>query len=210
MNLKKCSLAIVALLSAAMTFLATPKADAFAYHVVLNTTSLLSDASAPFALDLVLTGGNALSNTVVLSNLTFVGGGSANSNPAAAPIGLAAGTLTTTVSLSDSTSSFYNEFYQGFTPGTFLSFDLTVTTNLNGPTPDALSIAILDKDLLNITTNGPGDALVVFNINSAAPTAQTYTSTNGVTATVVPEPSSALLCGSVIAGACGFIRRRRA
>ncbi len=211
MNIKNVSKTIGALFGAAITILAAPTSHAGAsYHVTINTTSLISDPGAPFALDFVLTGGNALANYATLSNFVFSIGGSPTANPPATTFGLASGSLSTTVSLGDNAANFFNEFYQGFIPASTLEFDLGLTTNLNGPTPDGLSVAILDQNLQNSATNGPGDSLMLININSTTPVAQTFSSTNGVTVSVVPEPSSALLCGSVLVGACGLVRRRRA
>ena len=130
-------------------------------------------------------------------------------------MGLVIGNLSTpTLSLSDSSISTFNEFYQGFDPGSTLGFDLRLTTNVNGATPDAFFFAIFDKDFNNLPTTGLNSSLLVININSSNPTAQTFSS-NGVTVTAtsftlspVPEPSTAI-AGFALLGVCGLARRRR-
>jgi hypothetical protein len=211
MKTKNRTNTLLSLLAAATTFLAVNSAGAAAlYHVTIDTSSLIGDSGAPFALDFLLTGGNALSNTVTITNFSFGVGGSATSDPAVTTFGLATGNLLSSVTLSDDASNFSNELYQGFIPGNVLEFDVNLTANLNGPTPDSFSFAILDENLANIPTTGFGNSLFVIDINSATPSVQTFTSTSGVSVVAVPEPSTAALFGSAAFGAFGLIRRRRA
>ena len=182
---------------------------AVTYYVDVNTSALVGNTSAPFALDFQLIGG--ANNSVTISNFNF-GGGSATSLTENYT-GTASGDLGSTVSLNDATT-FVNEFFQGFTPGATLSFTVNVDTNIGSPTPDTFSFAILDSSLMNITTNGLGDSLLVVNIDGTSygtMTSQTGSGTgafSGVSVTSVPEPSAALL-GLVACGAM-FARRRRA
>ncbi len=190
----------------------TGEAAPIAFHVVVNTASMVGSGSAPFALDFQLTGGNPLGNTATISDVTFNGGAATNTPPATAASGLASGTLATSVTLSTNPANFVSEFYQGFTPGLSLAFNLLLTTNVNTPTPDAFSFAILDKNLQNIQTPGLGDALLLVNLSSDRPSVQRFTgvgpfSAVAVTATPVPEPASLLLIGSGLVVAAA--RRRR-
>jgi hypothetical protein len=208
------SKSLVALVAAASTFVAAHSADAAFFHVTVDTSALIGNLD-DYALDFTLTGGNPLANTVTLSNFTFTGGGAPNSNPAASTVGLASGTLGTSVTLSDSSVSFFNEFFQGFTVGSTVEFDVNITTNINGPTPDSFAFSILDGELFPIATNGgPGDALLTIDINGLNPSVNTYASTGletgGVTVSVVPEPGSAMLLGFGAIALCGMVRRRRA
>jgi hypothetical protein len=74
-------------------------------------------------------------------------------------------------------SDFFNQFIQEFTPGSTLSFDVQMTTNVDaGPTPDAFSFAILDRTLAEIPTFGLADAFLFVDINSPTPTVQAFAS----------------------------------
>lgn len=205
------SKSILTLVAAASVFLAAQTVEAAQYHVTVDTAALQGSSEAPFALDFQMTGGSALGNTVTLSNFTFGLGGSATSDPAATLFsGVGSGSLASSISLTTNSSNFISELYQGFAPGTILGFDIDLTTNPSGPTPDGFSFAILDKDLFNIQTNGVGDSLLLISINSSNPTVETFTSLNGVSVSVapVPEPASAAFFGSVVVGALGMVRRR--
>ena len=204
---------LAGLLASACIVLTAPASQAFSFHITVTTATLMGSSSAPFALDFQLNGGNPLGNTATISNFTF-GTGSATSNPPATPNGLASGDLSTSVIVSDDSSNPFNEFYQGFAPGNTLDFDVSLTTNVNTPTADAFSFAILDMNLFNIPTTGPSDALVQVNIDNALTGlsgVQTYSGTGaytGVTVTATPEPTTAatLIMG---AGMLLGLRRRR-
>src|SRR5205823_7992251 len=71
------------------------------------------------------------------------------------------------VKLTDN-AHFINEFYQQFTPGSFLSFTVTLTTKVDpGLTPDVFSFSILDRLLSPVPTTNFADALILVSINSA-------------------------------------------
>jgi PEP-CTERM motif len=182
-------------------------AQAF-YHVNVTTASLIGNASGPFSLDFQLNDGSGSgdgNNTATLNNFTF-GGGSALGS--ASLIGGATGNLTSGITLSESAA--FNEFYQGFTPGTTLGFDVALSANLDaGLTPDLFGFAILDSNLANIPTTGFADSLLLITINGVTPTVQTGSSLNptGVVATV-PEPSTLAL--AVLGLAYKILGKRKA
>jgi hypothetical protein len=106
------------------------------------------------------------------------------------------------VTLTDPT--FFTEFTRQFTPGTSLSFRLSLTGAVDpGGTPDQFSFAILQRlgPLLpgpEIPTTGPGDALLTIDIDSASPSVLSFptdtTRTDiGIPAagiSAVPEPAA--------------------
>ncbi|MDD5199812.1 MAG: NF038129 family PEP-CTERM protein [Terrimicrobiaceae bacterium] len=175
-----------------------------AFHVDINTASLVGNPSGPFSLDFQLSQGNGLSNTVTLSHFTFTGGGATGAPTLTSAV---TGDLGSSVVLHD-TGSAINEFYQGFTGSTTaIGFDVSTTLNASGGIPDAFTVAILDSSTFNIQTTSPGSGTVSatdylvsapIDVTTVVASAATYTSdvsgstTPGVTATVtaVPEPSA--------------------
>jgi hypothetical protein len=197
------------LLVCASAFFQAPVSSALTvYHVDVNTAALMGDAAGPFSLDFQLNDGSGTgdgNNTATISNFTFGGGGATGS---ASLLGGATGDLTSGVTLTDNTP--FNEFYQGFTAGGTLGFDVSLTLNPDaGLTPDAFVFAILDNNLMNIPTTGSGDSLLLINIGGAAPAIQTGASISpaGVSVTVVPEPSALAYAALGLALAC--VRARR-
>ena len=163
---------------------------AFLFNVSLDTSPLIGHPAAPFSLDFQLNDGSATgdrNNTAFLSNFQFGNGGMAGPGSPTL-IGGAAGNLSSTVTLQD--TRFLNEFFQPFTPGTLLCFDVNLTTNLdNSPTPDQFSFAILDGSGIEIPTEGLGDAFLKVNINSANPAIQTFSTDLSRTDIAVDAPA---------------------
>jgi hypothetical protein len=197
---------ILAALLGTMALVTSPSpaaASTINFHVALNTSPLVGNASGPFALDFALIDGSgslAVPNTVTASNFTFAGGG-----PTGSPMltGGATGSLAGGVTLSDG-AAFLNEFFQTFTAGSAIGFDVLMTGNVDpGPTPDAFSFAILDRNLQNLPTTGLGDSLVLVNISRTSLSlsdVQTFSTTSpaGITATAspIPEPASLVFLAS--------------
>jgi len=161
------------------------------YYVDINTASLVGNASGPFSLDFQLNDGSGLgdaNNTATINNLSFgTGGGTGTANLA----GGAAGDLSSTVTLTDSTA--FNEFYQTFNAGSTLTFNVTLTLNSDtGPTPDSFAVAILDNNLYNLPTTGIGDSYLMVNLGPTPSATTGFSTSPAVTVSVaaVPEPGS--------------------
>jgi len=178
----------------------TASADSISFIVDINTTALEgSPSGSPFSVDFQLNGGNPTSNTATISDFTF-GGGSPNSTPGPTTNGSATGDLGSTVTLTDSSGSFFNEFYQGFNAGSTLDFNVTLTDNApaNSP-PDEFAVAILDDNLNNIPTTDPFDSIVDLSLSGPSTgigDVQTFAATGafaGVRAAIIPEPGTLVL-----------------
>jgi len=192
------------------------------FAVQLNTSALIGNAAGPFYLDFQLNDGTGIgngNNTAIVSQFNFNGGAPLGG---ATTFGGVTGSLASSVTLRD--TSAFNEFFQAFTPGSLLSFRLSLTTNANAPTPDLFSFSILDANLFNIRTFSPGnsDALIIANLTGPNLTLNTYAG-NGVplagatsialpapSAIPVPEPATYGLIGAALLGALACYRRRYA
>ena len=147
------------------------------YDVSLDTSPLIGSAAGPFSIDFQMIDGSGLSdgnNTVGVSSLDFGAGGSASGTPTL--IGGATGDLFSAVSMTD--SSFFNEFTQGFTPGSVLNFEISFSANVDSGAPDTFSFAIEDSTGTPLPTQAISslgtDTFLFFQIDSANPTVQTF------------------------------------
>jgi PEP-CTERM motif len=223
----------LALLLGASTALAATAAHAQTYLVTINTSTLSSAAlsgDAPFGLEFQMNyGGGSAGNSATVSNFNF-GGGSAtpgttfvtNSQGGA---GTATGSLASQVTISDNAANPFNLFSQNFTPGSTVSFNVTLTDNGPfGQTPDGFVVALDEgPDGFEIPTtqdgaSNDGVALAEFDLRAGSVTVDTYAGANnpdlggdfsGVTVSVqaVPEPSSWLLGLGACAMFAGLRRR---
>lgn len=185
-----------------------------AFNVTVDTSALTGSMANPLYLDFQLNDGAGwgdANNTAVISNFKF-GGGTAFAP--ATHFGSAMGDFSSSVTLTDSTA--FNEFYQGFAPGAWLSFTVSLSTQVDdGLTPDLFGFAILDSALSNIATTAPGsDLFVQVNLDAPHPTILTYGSLDGAVpapqVVPVPEPSTyGLLAGAGLLFVCWSRRRAR-
>jgi hypothetical protein len=186
----------------------------FNFHVDLNVASLVGAANSPFFLDFQLNqGSGSLSNSATVTNFVYTGG---NATGSAMTFGSgASGNISSTVLLNEAASPF-NELYQGFSAGTTdIQFNVSLSQNSPGVTPDGFIISILDSEAGNPpigTTDSTNSSMVTVPITSANTISdvQTFTSTSpaGATASAVPEPTSAV---ALLGGAgclLGMFRRR--
>jgi len=199
-------LAGLLVMCAAVIAVASPAfATPFQFKAVVNTASLAGAAGGPFILDFQLNGVGPATNSVVLSNFSFIGGGATGSPDL---FGGASGSLATSVTI-NSAGGFFNDFSQTFTPGSLLTFDVFFPdVKVNSPTPDAFAFSILDSAFNPIHTTGLFDTLILVNLDKLVGlTIQTASSITpaGVTATAVPEPTTILL----MAGGLGLLLRKK-
>jgi hypothetical protein len=202
---------------AAMLLLFAGASHAGLYHVTIDTSALnlpSISGNGPFSLDFQLNNGSPVNNnTAVISNFSFGGGGAPFGQSTA--IGGASGDLQGTISLVG--SSDFNEFFQSFTAGSVVGFDLSLTQKVNGVAPDAFAIAILDNNLSNIPTTGFGNTLLYGVIDTTSPlTIRQLNLASGtgdyagvtISAAPVPEPQTyAMLLAGL--GLLGYAARRR-
>ena len=190
---------------------ASARAD-FLFDVSLDTSSLVANpANGPYSIDFTLidgSGTNDGNNSVLIGGFTYGGG-----NPTGSPstTGSASGSLGLgSVALSD--QSFFNDFNQTFNPGGMLTFQVSLTTNVEA-TPDTFAFAILDGTGATLATNDPlgGDALFRVTFDGNPPTIDTYSGLVGpptISPRSVPEPSAMALLALGVALAGWRLRRR--
>lgn len=208
-------------------------AQNYGYHVSLDASPLVTSDAGPFTIDFQLTSGIALDGgrtQAMIDNITF-GGGAATGSPTL--VGGASGSLTSGVTLQ--TSSFLNDFQQGFTPQGLLEFDLCLMTTAANPPrdpADGFSFAILDSTGTEIPTLGffdiGSDVLLSVDLDGAGtptvltyPTDDTFPPAGGTTpivmdapsvtpedAVCVPEPGWSALLGGLLVSAAVLVRRR--
>jgi len=199
----------------------TLQADAL-YNVTIDTSPLIAHPAGPFALDLQLNDGSGTgngNNTAILRSFNFASG-----DPSGTPttVGQSSGNLSSSVTMAD--GSFFNEFVQTFTPGSMLSFQLSLTTNLEASVPDEFSLAILDRSGVEIPTLGRSNALIIIDIDSAFPSLSAFPTNTSVspgaggppiniavptvTLANVPEPGSLALVAAGGTALIFLIRRK--
>jgi hypothetical protein len=197
---------LVALLLTAGTAQAVP------FLVTLDTSPLVGDPNAPFALNFQLNNGTeAGNNTATLTAFDFGAGGTASGVPDL--LGGASGDLSAGVTITD--TDFLNSFTQTFVPGDSLSFVLSLTTNPDSVFPDQFSFAIFYTDmvlgLIEIPTLSFSNALLTIDIDGGGlvidtagsdPTFNPFITIDApeVQVLAVPEPATFLLLAGALLG----------
>lgn len=181
--------------------------QAVSFTVNLDTSSLIG-VSGPFSVVFDFFDGDATANNVLTVDAFAFGGGSAGGNPSS--VGEVSGDLSSSVTLADTNGSFFNEFTEGFTPGTVLSYLVTTTTNFAGGTPDSFVFWLLDAATgLPVPTLDPlgTDALLAMTLGGSPPTVETFGADTTRTSlelpaphvapvSAVPEPGTLVLIGT--------------
>ncbi len=203
------------------------RAGFLTYLVSLDTTSLKNQpGQGPYYLDFQLSDGSGNggdgNNTVLISQLSLGGGALVG---AGVPSGGAAGDLSSAVTITD--SQFFNDFNQQLTPGSSLSFQVSLTQNVGAGeapplgAPDEFTFALQHGALpSDIPTANFNDAFVTIDVTPPSLTVTPASSAAGSgfdvptpsvapSATAVPEPA-ALWLFALGAGALGALRGFRA
>ena len=151
-------------------FVANPlcRADLM-FEVSLDTSGLMGHPAGPFYIDFQLNDGSGNFSKVNTAKISNFSGAGLTGTPHL--FGNATGSLAAagTLTLKDD-AALINEFYQAFTPGRLVSFHVSLTTNVDGPIPDAFSFSILDNLLSPIPTTNFANAFLFVNINWAIAT----------------------------------------
>lgn len=180
-------------------------ANAFSYAVSIDTTQLQGITGA-IAFDLI-DGDGLVNNTVSIENFTSDATLATNFVTGDVSGDLGSGPL----DIGD--ASFFNEWLQDVTFGSFINFRLTGSANGPfSPVPDSFSFFVLDSALVPYPTSDPlgADALFVIDIENADPAVQVFTSsTSTVSVSAVPVPAGLWLFVSGGAAMLGLSRRTR-
>lgn len=205
----KTSLRTIAIMAAMAAATVVTKANSN-FTVFVDTSALVGNLAGPFSLDFQLNDGSGLgdsNNTASLSNFQF---GSGSAVGSATTSGGASGDLTSGITITDSDWTL-NEFYQSFVAGTWLSFNLSLSTNIDlDGTPDLFSFAILDGNLMNLATQSFGsDNFLEINVDSLTPSVATFASADGTVNLHVPDAFNTGVFSSVVLAALVALKRRR-
>lgn len=188
---------------------ATARADT----ISVDTSSLQGSPPGSFQLAFILLDASISgdgNNTAMLSDFAF-GGGSAGSILTSG--GGVSGDFTSGLTFTDTNPSGFNFIASGFTPGSVLSFSLSMTANLDskinpmsGLPGDQFLFFILDStgNPIPSTDSVTPDAFAIATVTPSGLSVQQFSIP---AETTVPEPSSILLLGSGMA--LGFLRKLR-
>ncbi len=200
--MNKTNFALAFLAVAALAAL-PPRAHADSIiNVNVNTSAFLNEANSEVIFEFS-DGDQSFSsnNTATLTSFNLGGGALGSVDPNSG--GPYTGDMSSTLSLQDGTP--ITAFGQFFTPGSFLSFTVDLTTNPDaGSTPDEFSMFVYDPNgnpLAPVTTDNPFGILLTADITPTGPVQDNY-DPNDVTANPagapapVPEPPTLMLAAT--------------
>lgn len=157
-------------ISVALLALAAQAHATVTYSISLDTSPLIGHPAGPFSIAFQLADGSGTgdgNNAATISGFQFGAGGGPSGTPQVH--GSAFGTLSSAVSLTDHGQ--VNSFAQTFTPGSSLTFSISVTTNVEvGAILDEFTFSILDNSLAPIPTMAEYPLDVFLSINLAPKT----------------------------------------
>jgi len=185
------------------------------FNIRLDTSALIGNPAGPFYIDFQLNDGSgtgAIVNTATISHVLFGTGGNPSGNPQL--LGNAKGDLSDSITLMDTQA--FNEFFQPFAAGNLLSFNVELSTKVDGSfTPDGFTFSILNQSLTPIPTTNFANALLFVNIDSTNLTVadianSTFASdlTGAPRVNAIPEPGSSAITLLIGLGIVWCLQRR--
>jgi hypothetical protein len=166
--------------------------------VTVNTSSISGDAGS---LDFQFNPGPLVSEPATLQILNFASDGTLN--PPAFPTGDVTGTLPGTLSFDNLTA--FNDYFEDFTYGTTLSFDVSISSVAGGTSGSAFAFSMFSDPAGSIpvlTTDTTDGFAATIDLNLDGSTTVNGFSTQTTVepaASTVPEPSSVVFLGTIIA-----------
>jgi hypothetical protein len=170
--------------------------------VTVNTSSISGDAGS---LDFQFNPGPLVTEPATLQILTFASDGTLN--PPAFPTGDVTGTLPGTLSFDNLTA--FNDYFEDFTYGSTLSFEVSISGVAGGTSGSAFAFSMFSDPAgtIPVLTSDPNGFAFIESLNTDGTTTSTDVSPEVVSATV-PEPSGLLLLSTGLLGLGWMIRRK--